>query len=226
MPTEGWREIWERRRLEPARGAVLAQLMAADGLDTGFGSVGEAAWREFALACAARMGLEAGDSVFEVGCGAGAFLYPLAERGIRVGGMDASPALIAAVRQCIPQGEWSVGDASAPLPRADVLAACGVFLYFPDYGYAERVVAAMAAAAERGVMILDVPDLARREETLAARRARMGEAAYNARYRGLEHLYYAQEWFRERLPGCEIVAQAVAGYENSAGRFNVFARRG
>jgi len=44
-----WKEVWDSRRLDPCRGSTLAQLMAADGMDTGFGEPSEEAWRSFVL---------------------------------------------------------------------------------------------------------------------------------------------------------------------------------
>lgn len=222
-----WRDIWAARRLEPARGTALAQLLAADGFDTGFGTMPEAAWRDYVGRCAERLGITASDTVFEVGCGAGAFLYPLAERGCRVGGLDYSPALITLARAAMPNGSWQDGEAGVALPTADVVLASGVFLYLPSPAEAERVLISMATAARRGLMVLDVPDAARRAATEMQRRATLGESEYERRYAGLQHLYLDRDWFPPRLPGYTVAIedQAIPGYANSAGRFNVFARR-
>ena len=79
--TDRWAEVWARRTVEPSD-SLLASLMAADGLDTAFGAVSPANWATFARQFVMeRLGLAAGCRVFEVGCGAGAFLLPLAEAG-------------------------------------------------------------------------------------------------------------------------------------------------
>ncbi len=109
-----WREIWDRRRLDPSHGSTLAQLMAADGLDTGFGSVTETAWRAFVDHVACTLDLRAGTRVFEVGCGAGAFLYPLYESGCTVAGLDQSAALVSYAAQAMPRD----GSPSARRPRS------------------------------------------------------------------------------------------------------------
>jgi len=225
-----WADIWAARRLDPAHGSRLRQLMAADGLDTGFGDVEEAAWRAFVRRSAATAGIAPGASVFEVGCGAGAFLYELDAMGCAVGGVDASAALVGYARAALPRGRWSVGDA-ADLDVTepwDYVGACGVFLYFPTLEYAGRVLARMVRKARRGVFLLDVPDLAKREATEAERRRRTGEQAYAARYDGLEHLYVAKDWFVRELAALgardvRVEDQVIAGYGNAAGRYNVFA---
>src|SRR6188768_1948425 len=127
-----WTEVWEGRSLDPARGSLLTQLLVANGYDTGYGDVSEESWRAHVKAIAATAGLTPGDSAFEVGCGAGAFLLPLAEMGIDVAGIDLSRALVDCARSALPQGDFAQAGASEmPLePKADAVLANGVFLYF------------------------------------------------------------------------------------------------
>src|SRR5579862_9794327 len=144
--TRGWREIWEARRLDPARSSVLAQLMAADGLDTSFAHVDEAAWRGFTERVGQRLQITPSTSLYEVGCGAGAFLYPFSEAGCTVGGLDASHALLEIARQVMPKAQLAHAEAAALDADAkwDVVVSMGVFLYFPTLDYAREVLARMA----------------------------------------------------------------------------------
>ena len=229
MTAQSWQQVWESRRLDPSRPSVLAQLLAADGMDTGFGSVGEEAWSRYVLDTARTIGIEPGSTVFEVGCGAGAWLYELDRMGCQVAGLDGSATLIGYARAHLPRGHWTAGDAAslAPEPRCDFVVSSGVFLYFSSLAYAQKVLALMRAKARHGLLILDVPDLARREAALAER-MRISGAGYPQRYRGLDHLYYPRAWFHARLaelgvPRVEIRDQAIGGYINSRFRFNVFA---
>lgn len=228
--TDPWADVWARRTVEPSA-SVLASLMAADGLDTAFGAVSPAAWAAFAREFVTRrLGLAAGGSVFDVGCGAGAFLHPLAEAGLRVGGIDRSASLIAAARDAMPDGDFAVAaaDELPAQPRFDTVVSCGVFMYFPGLVYAERVLAAMTAKARTAVAILDVPDLSMRDAALADRIAALGgEEAYTERYAGLEHVYYDRDWLAERLEGAGLVgvetaSQAIPGYRNGRFRFNAW----
>jgi len=227
-----WKTVWDERRLDPGRGSVLAQLMAADGLDTGFGSVAEAGWRDFVHRVAGTLGLAAGDSVFEVGCGAGAFLYELALAGIAVAGADQSAALVGYARAAMPDGRFDVGEAAglAVVPQFDVVLSCGVFLYFPSLEYASTVIERMAAKARRGVAILDIPDRAKQTHALAERRAMLGPEEYEARYAGLDHLFYEKDWIAGRMETCgltniRVEDQSIPGYGNARFRFNAFAAR-
>src|SRR5687768_14192139 len=65
-----------------------------------------------------RVGLAPGDQVLDVGCGVGAFLRLVAERGGRPFGLDASQALLELARQRVPEADLRVGDMEA-LPYAD-----------------------------------------------------------------------------------------------------------
>jgi SAM-dependent methyltransferase len=65
-----------------------------------------------------RVGLEPGQLVLDVGCGVGAFLRLVIERGARPFGLDASAALIAFARERLPGADLRVGDMQA-LPYED-----------------------------------------------------------------------------------------------------------
>jgi len=226
----GWKDIWENRTLDSSQGSTLARLLAADGFDTAFSRVSEDAWRRHVQATSRAVGLEPGMSVFEVGCGAGAYLFELYRAGCKVGGLDASGTLLRLAREVMPEGDWIQADA-AELETGepyDFVVSYSVFHYFPSLDYARRVVERMFRKARQAVMILDVPDLARREQAIAFRRRLLGEQTYESTYGGLEHLYFGRHWFMEVLAE-EGAARAwaedqhIEGYVNSEFRFNVFA---
>jgi ubiquinone/menaquinone biosynthesis C-methylase UbiE len=229
--TRTWRDIWAQRALDPDRGSVLAQLIAADGYDTGFGTITEDAWRQYVAGVIERLGIEAGDSLFDVGCGGGAFLLPAYDAGHAVGGLDYSEALLASARDVMPKMHTQLGEAAAldVEPRFDAVVSCGVFFYFADLAYAQRVLERMVRKARKAVAILDVPDTACQAAALAIRRGDMTEDEYRARYDGLEHLYFERRWFEDALAALgvtdvRIESQFIADYANAAYRFNVVAR--
>jgi SAM-dependent methyltransferase len=59
-----------------------------------------------------------GTSVLDIGCGAGTFCEMAARLGARVSGMDASESLLAIARECVPVGDFRVGEMEA-LPYLD-----------------------------------------------------------------------------------------------------------
>ena len=82
-----------------------------------------------------RLGVGAGASVADVGCGSGIFCAMVAARGARVGGVDAAEALIAIARERVPEGDFRVGEMEAlPYPdRAfDVVTGFSAFQFAAD----------------------------------------------------------------------------------------------
>lgn len=57
-----------------------------------------------------KTGVERGTSLLDVGCGAGRFCRMAAERGARVSGLDATPAMIDIAKRRTPEGDFRVGD--------------------------------------------------------------------------------------------------------------------
>jgi trans-aconitate methyltransferase len=228
--TETWRSVWERRTLAPGAPLTLESLIALDGFD-GFGTVpDEDAWRTYAARIADRLGVVPADSIYDVGCGAGAFLEPFSRRGHRVGGLDFAPNLVAVARRALPDAELTVADARDldPAPY-DVVVSHSLFLYLPDEDHAAAVVRAMLRKARRSFAILDVPDRAHAPAALAFRRAHLGEDAYGSHYADLRHLSLGREWFGRCLAreAVEIAIHDVdlAGYPHGSYRFNVYVRR-
>lgn len=230
--SSGWDAIWAARRLPEAGvdGPSLRQLMDADGLDSGFARVEERAWRDFAGRVALTLSLQPGETVFEVGCGAAAFLRPLHEMGYVVSGVDHSPALVGLARRAGIGQDFTVGDASRldPTGAADAVVSMGVFLYFDTLDYVDEVLDRMVRKARRVVAVLDLPDIATQKEAMAHRElVAGGAAAYAARYAGLEHRFYDRAWFADALRARGLVDvhvqdQAIDGYGNAPFRFNAW----
>jgi trans-aconitate methyltransferase len=225
-----WKEVWASRRLDPARASTMSRLLAADGWDTGFGNVEEAAWQRYVERTARAIGMTPGSRVFEVGCGAGAYLFALHEAGCEVAGLDPSAALLTYARDAIPHGRFVLAEAADldPLAQYDFVVSSGVFLYFPCLDYARNVLERMVRKARRGVMVLDVPDLAKRDDALELRRAWAGDRAYAQKYQGLDHLYYDRAWFEAVLAAAGVTRmriddQEIDGYANAVHRYNVLA---
>jgi len=57
-----------------------------------------------------RISVRSHGRLLDVGCGAGRFCRMAADRGARVSGIDATPALIEIARERIPDGDFHIGD--------------------------------------------------------------------------------------------------------------------
>ena len=90
-----------------------------------------------------RLALRPSARLLDVGCGAGTFLALAAARGVRVAGVDASPALVELARRRVPGADVRVGDLQF-LPDAEATfdAVTGLTSFF----FAQDMVAALREA--------------------------------------------------------------------------------
>lgn len=230
----GWHDVWSQRTLndhtDGGRAPTLEDLIVADGFNTGFGDIEVDAWSEFSSRTYDLFDLNPGDSLFDVGCGSGAFLFPASRRGIDVGGIDYSESLIGIAKLAMPEGTFEVCDANEleTTPSADVVTSFGVFLYFPSLDYARQVIDRMCRKAARAVALFDLPDLELAGEALQERQASAGgAAAYAERYAGLDHLSFSREWIKaaleeQGLRDVTVGPQTMSGYDNGRFRFNAW----
>ena len=91
----------------------------------------------------ARVGFEPGQLVLDVGCGVGAFLRLVAERGGRPHGIDAAQALLDVARSRLPDADLRHGDMEA-LPYAD--DTFDLVTGFTSFFFANDIVAALREA--------------------------------------------------------------------------------
>lgn len=193
-----WKEIWAKEKKPVESNSVLAKLISVTGAKERFQQIGEKFWVQEIRKCYKWLGIEPGDSLYEVGCGAGAWLYPYYSEGNRVGGIDFSPFLIGMSKEYLPKGEFTVGEAIECVaePQYDCVSSHSTFRYFPDYDYATKVVEIMLKKAKRKVGIFSVPDAAREKEFEAYRRGTLPEGEYEKLYKDLHYLYYSEQFFR------------------------------
>jgi SAM-dependent methyltransferase len=90
-----------------------------------------------------RVGLAPGQPVLDIGCGAGAFLRLVTDRGGRASGLDASEALLHLAHARLPEAELQVGDMEA-LPYED--DTFDLVTGFNSFFFANDIVAALREA--------------------------------------------------------------------------------
>jgi len=237
MTENHWRKIWQSKGndLPASQTVALEELIRADGFDSGAGDHCIESWSLFARQVYDKLKLGPDDRVLEVGCGGGAFLYLAREFCHSITGIDYSDSLIALARRAMPNGHFFQAEA-ANLPfddnTFDLVLSHSVFQYFPSEDYARRSLAEMQRVLDNKnsrLAILDINDVAREDIFYSVRQARLNRENYQAKYSGLPHRFYEKQWFQETLVDAgfnvEIADQAIAGYGNSAFRFNVFAER-
>ena len=105
-----WKDIWNKQ--DRFNKIILDFLIKANGFDSGSGSFNVEDWIKYTKSIFDLIGIKKNDKVFEVGCGAGAFLFPLYLKGINVSGIDYSNQLIDIAKKFLPENSFSVGDAA------------------------------------------------------------------------------------------------------------------
>jgi SAM-dependent methyltransferase len=94
-------------------------------------------------AALARVDLKPGQSVLDIGCGVGAFLRLVAERGGTAFGLDASEALLELARRPLPGADLQVGDMESLPYRDDTF---DLVTGFNSFFFAHDIVAALREA--------------------------------------------------------------------------------
>lgn len=217
-----WAKIWESRVTTPG---VMnhVELLKANGYDNKRSTLSP--WnlsyaQEFYWNI---IRLQESDTVYEVGCGSGGFLYPLYKDGYQVGGIDRSQNLIDIALINLHGEDFKCGDAQeiTTTEKWDHVISFGLFLYLPSIKYAEELLLKMLEKANKSVSIYELPDLNKQDDCEAMRRSTTPN--YDADYAGLEHLYFSKQWFcdfaKRNSLHLTLFDQVIPDYENGKYRF-------
>lgn len=200
MSNSNWHRVWQAKGASRAvaKDSSLGVLMELDGYHSPTSSTALEDHEVQFRYIRDTLRIRRDDSVYEVGCGAGALLYWLRSRCGSVGGADFAGSLVEHAQTALPDAtdlrHCEARDIE-PVPRYDVVVSNGVFIYFGDEGYAREVLHRMIAKARRAIGVLDVNDADRRAEFEAVRRASQGPQVRE--YTGLEQLYLHRSFFWE-----------------------------
>jgi SAM-dependent methyltransferase len=221
-----WENIWSKEK-EIVGNISLEKLLWVDGFDSGAGKVSVVDWVRFLENTSNKLDIKPHDSIFEVGCGGGAFLYYFYNLGHKVAGIDFSTSLIQIARRAMPEMNFEVQSAIdlSTVEDYDFVISFGVFHYFPNLEYSQMTIEKMINKANKAVAIYDLPDFEKKEASEKERKRLLPEGEYEKKYSGLSHLYYHKDWFldlEKKFPvKIQICDQQIMGYGNSDFRFNV-----
>jgi ubiquinone/menaquinone biosynthesis C-methylase UbiE len=226
-----WREVWEKKGHVVKENFELEDLLAIDGYDTPASSVTTENWMAYIHAIEKKVKISRGHNVCEIGCGAGAAIFPLYNQGVNIWGVDYADSLIQICRRVMPYGTFEVAEAhTTPFTATmfDIVLSSAVFIYFPDLEYAESVIQDIVRIVKPHgrVAILDVNDVAKKDKCESIKRQKLGDVQYERLYKNHRHQFYDRAWFEQIAHRyhlrCEIGDQILAGYANAEFRFNVF----
>jgi SAM-dependent methyltransferase len=228
-----WHSVWSKRVLPESSGTVLEKLIAMDGFDTPLGVMEEADWRNYVTRFAERSGITPADSIFEVGCGSGAFLYPFYEMGQKVSGIDFSTELVKVARSVMPLAASALEATEAsvidPAQKFDVVIANHVIHYFPGMEYAAGVLDAMFRKASKCVSVSGIPDQSLRADSESFRKGMLSDDEYEKKYAGLPILYFQKDWFQQLAEAnsfsCAFFEHQMPGFAQNQFRFDCVMKR-
>ena len=225
-----WKNIWKRK--SRVNKIVLECLIKADGFDSVAGSLSAEHWREYVSELYSLIGIEKHHSIFDFGCGSGAFLYDHFLTGGHVGGVDYSSQLIGIAKGFMADANFIISDASQIkiAENYDIVTSHSVFQYFDDLVMAENVLANMCLMAKEKIAILDINDESHAAVYHTERIAKfkengLSENDYWDKYRDLDYLFYNKDFFYDfaiqNNLKIKIFPQTNVYYGNSKLRFNV-----
>ena len=230
-----WKAIWNRRKptadaLAGCWQEVFLELKRLNGYDVMGDGISLEAFLEEDIQIRELLGLSVNSSVFEIGCGTGANIYLMARDGMTVGGIDYAGSLIEIAHKVLPHStELSSGEADiiATEQKYDAVFSNGVFPYFPDEAYVERVLTRMLEKSRGPVGIMGLHDIETKEDYLAFRRANIPN--YDELYKGLNKLFCSRSLFKNFAAAHNLDVKfpeiALDGYWNTPFIFNCFMYR-
>jgi SAM-dependent methyltransferase len=215
--------------------ASLIDLINVDGFHGVCGSHTEASFREVVSQVAKKFQISDVSRIFEIGCGAGAFLRVLeTEYSTNVGGVDFSLELIEIAKRNV-QASLSLFHEEASyklnVKDVDICFAHSVFHYFPDNNYASKVMENMASylkqesGEQSGIAILDVRDMDKSKEYENFRSGTDSRVTLS----DIGHTMFTKSFFRDFLRNLGFAKIVIEDrsfstqYGNSAYSFDVYA---
>ncbi len=225
-----WKDIWEKK--SRVNNIVLECLFKANGYNSLGGNLSVDDFKGYVGELFSFVGIEKKHSIFDVGCGSGAFVYEHFLCGGVVGGIDYSSQLIGIAKGFMPNADFLEGDARKINTNEtyDVVTSLSVFQYFDDLKMAETVLGQMCKIAKRTVAVLDIIDdskfdIYHSERIEEFKKNGLLESDYWEKYRDLKHLFYSKDFFQDYAVksnlDIKVAPQTNINYENSKMRFNV-----
>ncbi len=220
-----WKEIWNQA--DRVNNHILEILIKADGFDSGAGSLSLQDWKNYTQEHYNKLSIQANDSIYDVGCGSGAFIFSLYLKNNKVGGTDYSSILIELANKVMRNADFKCNEASNldSTYKYDIVTSHSVFHYFSSLDYAEKVVERMLLKSNKRVGIFDINDKSKEIDYYKIRGGGMNSQEYKKKYKGLNHFFYEKKWFEQiaKKHGLkiDIYDQSFESYSNSSLRFNV-----
>ena len=231
-----WHQVWNSKTINENEKITLEKLIKLDGFDTGVGSYSSEEWLIMIEDFINLFDLKNGQNVYDIGCGAGAFLYSIKNKvNINCFGIDYSSSLIDVAKKNL-DGFFEVCEANNPPSfgkKFELIFSHSVFQYFPSEKYAFDVIRKSYELIIKGgkLCLLDVNDKEYETESrLMRRKSFNNDADYEKFYSGLDHLFISKERLKNYLlsigfKNVRFFKHAIEGDKVRKYRFNLMAQK-
>jgi ubiquinone/menaquinone biosynthesis C-methylase UbiE len=195
-----WYKIWNKKKLDKLEINNLEDLIKINGFDTGVGGYSVKEWLLMISSFVKIMNLKSNDDIYEIGCGAGTFLYSIKKIiDVNCYGIDYSSSLINLAKTLLKDSQFAVSEAKS-LPsfnkKFDIVFAHSVFHYFPNHNYVLEVIKQSNKLLKSGgrFCLLDLNDKKYERESIQMRmNSFCNDEEYKKFYKGLNHLFICKE---------------------------------
>ena len=209
-----WHYIWSQKKFGGSE-LNLDSLINYNGFNNNKFKVLESAFLENSKFIVDLLGINDEDSVYEVGCGCGAFLKALSYyKNIKVGGIDYSKGHLNLAEKIFPFGDFTLSNALDldSHKKYDYVISHSMFQYCNLFE-AKTILHLMHSKSTKSLAILDIPNIEMKYE---AEKARLDN--YGLDYLDqpeLIHQYYKKDWFIKQFNNFENQMQIVDSFLDS-----------
>ncbi len=174
----------------------LSDLIKANGFDTDFSRYDENSWRSMVKDVANIAGVKQNDTVLEIGCGCGAFLFALNELAdLNIVGFDSSYQLTEMAKKVLSDGTFTRTEAinfEYKKNFFEKIFSHGVFIYFESIDYAFSIIESSyeALKSHGSLCLMDINDVSFKKDYYSLRESLYKEdKEYEKKYENLQHLF-------------------------------------
>ena len=231
MTNKEWKNIWDKnaKQVKPKN---LYDLLKLDGFSSPTSEINLNEWKKYTNYFIKKYNIQQNQSVLEIGCGCGAFLYFFSKKKIKCFGIDYSKELIRIAKKFFKKNNFFVGQANnlsqIKNKKFDFIFANSVFQYFGNLKYAKQVLDEIIKISHVNtkIIILDIPDKKKYSLWQKSAIKKIGLADFRKTYKNSKHKFYEKKFFYNYASSnklnISISNQTLIKKENNKFRFNIF----
>lgn len=151
--------FWKRRKMILKEKSLKSQLAYEGGWYEPHCSVGTAAFIEYVKNLKEYYDLHG--SIYEIGCGPGAFLHVFETFGFEVGGLDINTEFLDFARECIKSSDLDLCEAcDVPIEKKyNFILITNSINYFPSLDYVHLTLSKCVEKMNFGILLTEVNDI-------------------------------------------------------------------